>query len=419
MEGWDIMCKKNCLIAQSGGPTSVINASVYGVIKEAKASEDIDKVYGAINGIVGVVNSNIFSFEDEKDEEIEKLKRTPSSALGSCRHMLEDCDVNIEEYEKIFNVFDKLEIGYFFYVGGNDSMDTVKKLSEYAKKHNIDIKIMGVPKTIDNDLPETDHCPGFGSAAKYINTSIIENFYDAEVYDKNIVTIIEVMGRNAGWLAASAGLAAEKYDNCPNLIYLPEVAFDFNEFKEDLKLIMKQRGKAMIIVSEGIRNDEGQYIAATGYYEKGKDAFGHVQLGGAGEVLKSFVQSEVEPRVKLVKFDVLQRAAMHCASLCDLEEAESAGRAAVKFALEGQSGKMVVYKCDRTDGYKCEINIAEVGKIANKEKIIPRDWINERGNFVNEKCLDYLRPLIQGEVVGCYCNGLPDYAKLNRIKIVI
>lgn len=409
--------KKNCLIAQSGGPTGVINASVYGIYKEAKTIAKIDNIYGAINGIKGVLNSNIFSFDDENEEEIEKLKTTPSSALGSCRHRLKEIEDSDEEYKIIFNVFSKLNIGYFFYIGGNDSMDTVKKLSEYAKKHNIDIKIIGVPKTIDNDLPETDHCPGFGSAAKYICTSVIETLYDAEVYNKNIVTIVETMGRNAGWLAASAALASEKYDNCPDLIYLPEVAFDFDEFKQDVNELLEKRGKVMIVVSEGIKNIDGEYIAAAGYSNCVKDAFGHVQLGGAGDVLKSFVKEEIEPRVKLVQFDVLQRAATHCASASDLKEAECAGRIAVQFAIKGETGKMIAYKCYRDKEYNCELKAVDVSKVANKEKKIPRNWINARGNFVNKECLDYMRPLIQGEIEGNYCDGLPAYSNLNRVKI--
>lgn len=408
--------KKNCLIAQSGGPTSVINASVYGLVREAQKSDEIDKVLGAKNGIKGVLGDHIFDFSDEDDLEIERLRISPASALGSCRYKLKSYIENEEDYKKIFEVFKEFNIGYFFYVGGNDSMDTVDQLSKYAKSINSDIKIMGIPKTIDNDLPETDHCPGFGSAAKFIATSTIEAFYDGEIYDKNIVTIIETMGRNAGWLAASAALASEEYDNCPDLIYLPEAVFDFENFKRDVKKCIEKRGKVVVVASEGIKNIDGEYISAVGDGSCGHDQFGHVQLGGVGDILKEFVKENIEKRVKVIKFDVLQRAAAHCTSKNDTDEAENAGRAGVKYALEGHSGKMVAYKCTRDDEYKCEISLVDVSKVANKEKKIPKEWINEAGNFVTKECIEYMRPLICGENEIPHKNGLPQYSRLNMNK---
>ncbi|MCT4663424.1 MAG: 6-phosphofructokinase [Tissierellales bacterium] len=409
--------KKNCLIAQSGGPTSVINASVYGLVREAQKADSIDRVMGAKNGIKGVLDDHIFDFANEEDCEIEKLRTSPASALGSCRYKLNHYEETDCDYNKIFEVFEALDIGYFFYVGGNDSMDTVDQLSKYAKEINSNIRILGIPKTIDNDLPETDHCPGFGSAAKYIATSTIEAFYDGEIYDKNIVTIIETMGRNAGWLAASAALASEDYDNCPDLIYLPEAVFDFDKFKSDVKAKLEKRGKVVIVASEGIKNSDGDYISAVGNGIGGHDQFGHVQLGGVGEILKEFVQTNIEKRVKVIKFDVLQRAAAHCTSKTDIEEAENAGRAGVKFALEGYSGKMVAYKCSREPEYKCEMNLVDVSKVANKEKMIPTHWINEEGNFVTDECIEYMRPLICGENDIPHKNGLPQYAKLKMDKL--
>lgn len=410
------MVKSNCLVAQSGGPTTVINASLYGVIKEAFQDNKIDGVYGALNGIEGLLKEDIIDFRLEDDIELELLKTTPSSALGSCRYKIPEGEAGTQIFKLIFKIFEKYNIKYFYYIGGNDSMDTVLKLSQYAKKNKHDVIIVGIPKTIDNDLEGTDHCPGFGSAAKYLNTSLVEIWHDANIYNKNIITIVEVMGRDTGWLAASTALSSTKYEGCPDLIYIPELEFDFEKFKTDVEAVYKKKGKVLIVVSEGLKNKEGKYIADS---NTAADMFGHVQLGGVGYTLKDFVEKNIEKRVKLVVFDVLQRCAMHMASATDLSEAEEVGRVAVRNTSMENSGKMVGIKREISDEYMVEFEMIPIEKAANNIKHFPKEWINENNNFINEKGVVYFKPLIEGEKRVIFENGLPRYAKLEFSKVKI
>lgn len=406
----------NIIIAQSGGPTAVINSSVYGAVKEALNNKYIEHVYAGINGIQGILNENIFDFKYETEENIELLKNTPASILGSCRYHLRDYKEDDEDYIKIFNIFKKYNIKCFIYIGGNDSMDTVKKLSEYGKHINSSVCIMGTPKTIDNDLFGIDHCPGFGSAAKYIATSVMELAQDANVYDNNIITIVEVMGRNAGWLAAASAIARLGNSEAPDLIYLPEVEFSFEKFEKDVRSIYCKKGKVFIVVSEGIKTSDGNYVS--NFTDNNNvDSFGHSQLGGVANVLRNFLSTRVEKRIKTIEFGILQRCASHCASQTDINEAVLVGREAVKYALNGKSGYMVSLKRISNNPYKCEIELVDIKKVANYEKKIPLEWINEERNFVTKEYLQYTLPLIQGEFKNCSNNGLPMYSQLNKITI--
>lgn len=405
----------NCLVAQSGGPTAVINASACGVIEAALASPLIGTVYGANNGIEGVLEENLFDFSLEDPQEIQLLKHTPASALGSCRYKLQDLEQSEDEYKKIFDIFEKFNIRYVFYIGGNDSMDTTAKLSAYAKKYNKDVKVLGIPKTIDNDLYGTDHCPGFGSAAKYLATSIMEIVRDGDVYEKNIVNIVEVMGRNAGWLAAATALANMDELGAPDLIYLPEVTFDIATFMEDVKRVHKKKGKVTVVVSEGVKTRDGKYLFEA--YKNGelvKDEFGHTYMGGTGGILTELVRTHIEKRVKCVEFNVLQRAAAHFTSKTDVDEAYLAGQMGVQYALEGHTGKMVIFERDMANGYQCVIDVVDVKEVANKEKKVPLEWINKEGNYITKEAAEYILPLIQGEVVVPTENGLPRYARLKK-----
>lgn len=399
----------NCIIAQSGGPTTAINSSACGAILEALNQKPIEKVFGAKNGIEGILNEELFDFAEEDLQELNYLKTTPSSALGSCRYHLKQDDFS--DYERIFKVFNKYNIRYFFYIGGNDSMDTVKKIHEYAQKVNYDICAIGVPKTIDNDLVGTDHCPGFGSAAKYIATSILEMAHDADVYKSNIITITEVMGRNAGWLAASSALT-----KATDLIYLPETIFDFRRFEKDVRRVYKEKGKVMIVVSEGIKDSDGRYIS-TIQSAGGHDNFGHAQLGGVASVLENYIKENIEKRVKKIEFNILQRCAMHYGSKTDIEEAYRVGKQAVLYGLQGKSGYMVGLKRMSNEPYVCETELVDIKEVANFEKKVPSHWINKEGNYVTKECIEYLSPLIMGEVIIPTEKGLPRYAKLKK-KIV-
>lgn len=405
----------NCLVAQSGGPTAVINASAYGVVEAAMKSPYIGTVYGGNNGIEGIMNEEIFDFGLESPAEISLLKYTPASSLGSCRRKLKEVHESEEEYETIFSIFEKYNIKYFFYIGGNDSMDTTAKLSAYAKQKEIDVKILGIPKTIDNDLFGTDHCPGFGSAAKYIATSVMEIARDGDVYNKNIVNIIEVMGRNAGWLAAASALASMDEIGAPDLIYLPEVPFDLVQFLDDVRKVHQEKGKVTVVVSEGIKTKEGKYVfEAYRNADITKDEFGHTYMGGTAMILGEFVKTSIEKRVKCVELNVLQRAASHFMSKTDVEEAFMAGQQGVYYALAGHTGKMITFERDMKNGYVCKANVVEVSGIANKEKKVPKEWIVPEGNYVTQEAIDYILPLIQGEVILPTENGLPRYARLRK-----
>ena len=407
----------NCLVAQSGGPTPIINASLQGVIEAALKNEEIDNIYGARFGINGVMDEMICDLTEEIKEDIALLKNTPGSILGSCRYKLNNLDIDKSDYEQIFKIFKKYDINYFFYIGGNDSMDTVEKLNRYANYNNKDLVVMGIPKTVDNDLLVTDHSPGFGSAAKYIATSVMEATLDSRVYQRKNVHLVEVMGRHAGWLAAASALAGETGLNTPDLIYFPEITFSTDKFVRDLKKKAEEKDNIIVVVSEGIKDSDGNYIYAS---ESSKhDQFGHKQMGGAAKALVPFIKEYVYDRVKVIEFNILQRAANHVASKTDADEAYQCGKKAVEFSVQGNaSGKAVVIKRTSNSPYQSKIELADVDLIANKEKKVPRDWINEAGNHVTEEALQYLRPLIKGEMERKTEKGLPRYSDLEAAVTV-
>lgn len=413
------MMKSNCMVAQSGGPTSAINASLAGVVQGVFDSDKYDICYGAVNGILGILNENYLNFNEIISQEgasIEKLRISPAMYLGSCRHKLPHFLDDDSPYVFIFHQFEKMNIKAFFYIGGNDSMDTVMKLSEYAKKIDSDVRIIGVPKTIDNDLCVTDHTPGFGSAAKYVATSILEIAHDTFIYPVKSVTIIEIMGRDAGWLTAASALARNSYNTAPHLIYLPEVAFDVTQFLSDVKDLLKQRDNVIIAVSEGIRDSEGVYVTAS---SAAVDQFGHQQLSGAGKALEFLVKEHIGVKVRSVEINVLQRCAAHLASATDINESFEQGKKGVSLAEEGITGSMVTIERLSNHPYTVNYNHFAVNKIANEAKSVPVEWINDAGNDVTEECIEYLFPLIQGEVALSYQNGLPEYmniAHLNHLK---
>lgn len=400
---------KNLLLAQSGGPTAAINATVAGAVAYALKSDAIDKVYAGCNGIKGIIEGRLVEIGERlsDSEQMHLLETTPASALGSCRLKLKEDDK--ETFEKIVSVFREYNIGYFVYTGGNDSMDTVLKLSRYFEKEGIDdIKVMGAPKTIDNDLPETDHTPGFGSAAKYIATSFAEIGRDCAVYDIPAVTVVEVMGRNAGWLTASAALARGEGNSAPDLIYLPEVPFDIDCFIEDVKAKLAIKPAVVVAVSEGIRDKDGKY-AAESYQSGVVDAFGHKYLAGTAKFLTDIVKERIGCKVRAIELNLMQRCAAHIASKTDIEESKALGAAAAQKAVEGVSGEMTVIRRLDSDQYKTEIGSVDIALVANEEKVIPREWINERGNDVEPACVSYIRPLIIGETSPVFENGIPKH----------
>ena len=407
---------KNVLVAQSGGPTSAINASLAGVLKATIDSGEFDRCFGAINGILGVLSENYLDLTDkaQKDSDfIKLLTHTPAMYLGSCRFKLPEYRDDDSSYSFIFSQFKRFNIGAFFYIGGNDSMDTVLKLSNYAREIGSDIKIIGVPKTIDNDLCHTDHTPGFGSAAKYIASSILEIAHDTFIYAVKSVTIVEVMGRDAGWLAAASSLARNSYSSAPHLIYLPEVPFDKEQFLTDVKNELSKRNNVIIAVSEGIRDREGNYITSS---KAMADTFGHQQLSGAGKALEFLVKENIDVKVRSVEINVLQRCASHMASRTDLDESFAQGKKAVELAKEGQSGCMVVLNRVSNEPYEVEYSYAQIKDIANEAKSVPMEWINEAGNGITDELVTYLRPLIQGEVELIYEDGLPRYLDISHLN---
>ena len=407
--------KGNVIVGQSGGPTAVINSSLAGVYKTALAC-GAGKVYGMRYGIEGLLNGKYVDLSEhlKSDLDVEILKHTPASYLGTCRYKLPPYEGNEELYEKIFKILDELEIEVLLYIGGNDSMDTIKQLSDYAALHGKSQRFMGVPKTIDNDLPITDHTPGFGSAAKYIASSIKEVLCDGRGFANTpIVTIIEIMGRNAGWLTGAAALA--KTGDCEgvDLIYLPEVAFDTKEFVEEVREIMKKKSTVFVAISEGIRTADGTYISELGGGSDYVDAFGHKQLAGSATYLASLIGSEIGCKTRAIEFSTLQRCAAHVASLTDINEAFMAGAAAVKAADEGETGKMPVIERVSDYPYRSSTSVYDIHKIVNVEKMVPREWINEKGNGVTEEFVQYARPLIQGEFAPIMVDGLPMHLRLN------
>ena len=410
------MNKKNVLVAQSGGPTSAINASLAGVLKATIDSDNYDRCYGAINGVLGVLSENYLDLTDKAKGDsdfIKLLNQTPAMYLGSCRFKLPEYRDDDSSYSFIFSQFRKLNIGAFFYIGGNDSMDTVLKLSNYAREIGSDVKIIGVPKTIDNDLCNTDHTPGFGSAAKYIASSLLEIAHDTFIYAVKSVTIVEIMGRDAGWLTAASALARNGYSTAPHLIYLPEVPFDKEKFISDVRHELSKRNNVIIAVSEGIRDKDGNYITSS---KAMADTFGHQQLSGAGKALEFLVKENIDVKVRSVEINVLQRCAAHLASKTDLDESFAQGKKAVALSEEGQTGCMVVLKRISNAPYQVEYSYAQIKDIANEAKSVPVEWINREENDITEEFIEYLRPLIIGEVEHYYENGIPKYLDISHLN---
>lgn len=403
------------MVAQSGGPTVAINASLAGVIDGVMRSGKYATCYGSINGILGILNENYLNLTEMIDdkEKLERLKVTPAMYLGSCRHKLPNYKDDDSPYVFIFNQFAKLNIKAFFYIGGNDSMDTVLKLSDYAAKINSDIRIIGIPKTIDNDLCVIDHTPGFGSAAKYIASTMLEVAHDTFIYAVKSVTIVEIMGRDAGWLTASSALARNEYNTAPHLIYLPEVAFDKEQFLNDIREKLKTLNNVIVAVSEGIRDENGDYITAS---KAVADQFGHQQLSGAGKALEFLVKENIGVKVRSVEVNVLQRCAAHMASATDLNESFTLGNKAVSLAEEGITASMVTLERVSNTPYEVRYDHAPIAGIANEAKSIPREWINETGNDITPALYEYLKPLIQGEVSISYKDGIPVYMPVSHLK---
>ena len=403
----------SCIFGQSGGPTSVINASAYGVIKTALEAEEITKVYGASHGIVGVLNDELFVMDEEDPEELRYLLHTPSSELGSCRYKIKDPEVDDTDYKRILEIFKKYNVRYFFYNGGNDSMDTCNKISRYMKSVGYECRVMGVPKTIDNDLFGTDHCPGFASAAKYIATSCMEINKDARVYDNKMVVIVEIMGRHAGWLAASAALATA-YGSGPDLIYLPECDFDMDRFLADVDELYKKNGKVFVAVSEGIHYADGSFVSEA--KTSATDGFGHAQLGGLAAMLAEIVKNHTGAKVRGIELSLLQRCGAHLASATDIEEARMAGQVAVEKAIAGETGYMVAFERQMENGkYSCAYRLLPLESVANYEKKVPLEWINEQHNGLKEEFISYVLPLIQGEANVPKEDSLPRYARLKKV----
>ncbi len=400
---------KNVIVAQSGGPTAVINASLAGVV-DTSIKQGL-KVFGALHGIEGVLKNDLIDLTKKfsNPKMVDLLTKTPSSYLGSCRYKLAN-DFADSDYEKIIETFQKNKIGYFFYIGGNDSMDTVSKLSKYVERKNLDIKIAGIPKTIDNDLAATDHTPGYGSAAKYIALSITEVFHDISVYSKPSVMIFEIMGRHAGWLTAAAALAKSNGKQICDLIYLPEVTFSKKKVIQDIEKKLKTSSKVVIAVSEGVKLEDGTFLAASNE----TDNFGHVKLSGAGNSLKSIVEQNLKVKVRNVEFSLLQRASAHIASETDMLEAFNGGKKGVELAISGKNGFIVCM--ERTKQYQIEYVAKEVDKIANLEKTFPDSWINKDKNNVTKEAIKYMSPLIKGEVKHNFIDGLIEFLDISHLK---
>ena len=408
--------KGACMFAQSGGPTSVINSSAAGVFLEALKSPEITKVYGAAHGIKGVLDEQFYDIGLEDKKELELLKYTPSSALGSVRYKLKDVSVDDTDYKRILEVFKKYDIRYFFYNGGNDSMDTCNKISKFLNGSGWDCNVIGVPKTIDNDLFGTDHCPGFASAAKYIATTLMEINLDAKVYNTGMVCVIEVMGRNAGWLTAAASLAGYKGLGA-DLIYLPEVAFDVDKFVSDVEdVLAKNDNKCIAVVSEGIKLADGRYVGE--FTAPKTDLFGHAQLGGVGQMLANVIKEKAGIKTRAIELSLMQRCGAHLASKVDVEEAFGAGAEAVKAAVSGETDKMVCFERDMSTGhYVCKYKLLPLELAANTEKTVPLDWITDNGTALSDKFVEYALPLIQGDAKAPLEDGLPRFAKLKKVLV--
>ena len=403
----------NAVVGQSGGPTAAINATLAGVIRGAGVAKEkgiIKTLYGMRNGIEGFLNENLVNlteiFSDE--ESIQTLELTPSAALGSCRKKMKSPTDDPDTYAKLFEIFKKYDIRYFFYIGGNDSMDTVLKLSRYAREHDYEMRVVGVPKTVDNDLMVTDHTPGFGSAAKYVAVTMKEILRDVSVYTTKAVTIVEIMGRDAGWLTAASGLIKLSGGIAPDLVYLPEVSFDSDEFINSILEIQKEHPAVLVAVSEGIRFPDSRYVGE-GLGGRKVDAFGHVALSGAGKVLEELVKDRIGCKVRSIELNLPQRCASHLASLTDITESVGVGCAAVDAAVMGKTGVMMTINRAEGENYSVHYDSADISGIANGVKTVPREFINAEGNGLTDECIDYLAPLIIGEVNPVYENGLPKH----------
>ena len=406
---------RNCIVAQSGGPTAAINASLAGILEENERSGYFDRIYGALNGITGIFDRRFLDLTAKMDDDpafTKKLAITPAMYLGSCRYKLTADTEDASVYEDIFSVFEEMEIDSFFYIGGNDSMDTVLKLSAYAKKTGSSIKVLGIPKTIDNDLMHTDHTPGFGSAAKYIAASLREVWHDTMIYHVKSVTIVEIMGRDAGWLTAASALAREDETTAPHLIYLPEKPFSVPKFLNDLHQLLDNQDNVVVAVSEGIRDKDGNYLSAG---VSTSDTFGHSQLSGAGKALELLVKEAFRVKVRSIEVNILQRCAGHMASKMDLTEAAALGAHAVKCASEGLSGHMMIIDRLGNEPYTTQMATYPIEKIANGVRSVPLSFINEEGNDVTGEMLAYLRPLIEGEPKISYKDGLPEYLSVRHL----
>ena len=405
------------LIGQSGGPTAVINASCYGAIKAALEDENITAVYGAAHGIKGVLNDELLDLSQEDPAELALLPYTPSSFLGSVRYKIADPAVDDTDYKRLLEIFKKYNIRYFFYNGGNDSMDTCNKISKYMQSVGYDCHIAGIPKTIDNDLAITDHCPGYPSAAKYIATTLMEVYLDATVYDKGQITIIEIMGRNAGWLTAAASLASLK--GCgPDLVYLPEVSFSMDQFLNKVEELYKSKGSVIVAVSEGIKDANGTYISEyASDLASNTDAFGHKQMGGLASILATIVKNRTNAKVRGIELSLLQRCASHVASATDIDEALTVGAETVKRAIGGKSDFMLGFKRISDKPYKIELIDIPLSEVANFEKKVPLSWIKADGAGMNEEFYAYALPLIQGETAQVKEDGLPRFAKIKKVPV--
>lgn len=402
------MLKGNAIVGQSGGPTAVINSSLAGVFKTAK-DNGIEKIYGMKHGLTGLLNRDYVELNQfiKSSLDIELLKRTPSSYLGSCRFKLPDDKIDSEVYEKIFRILNELNIKYFFYIGGNDSMDSVAKLSKYADKIGSNINFMGVPKTIDNDLDMTDHTPGYGSASKYIASVVKEIILDNLVYGTEGVAVVETMGRNAGWLTAASALA--KTEDCvgPDILLLPEVPFDYNWFYNRVEELRKEKKSLVVVVSEGIKTVSGNYLCEENTEKRSRDAFGHASLGGTALYLTNFLRTQMGLKTRENILGSQQRSASHIVSRTDITEAFMAGGSAVHAALNEESGKMIAFRRISDDPYKIEITMCEAAKVANIEKKIPEIWIDKKAGFVSADCINYIKPLIIGELPPFMVDGMP------------
>ena len=409
--------KGNAIIGQSGGPTSVINASLSGVIKEAVKHNFIHRLYGSMYGIEGILNENFVDLFQESRESIHGLRKRPGAVLGGCRYRICSEDIDDSDIKKIFEVFKKLDVHSFFYIGGNDSMDTANKIFQASKKLGYDLQVIGIPKTIDNDLVGTDHCPGYGSCSKYLITSVMEaGIHTKSMATSEPVTIMVTVGRNAGWLPAATCLAKRNQGDAPHIVCFPEVPFYEDAFLEDVERVYRKEGSVFIVTGEGLTDTSGKFISAS-FGEMAVDTFGHPELGSVAEAMKQMIENKLKLKTRWIKPDICQQAAMHLASVTDIKEAEMCGKAAVKFAEKGMNGVMVTMKRLIGETYKIVPGMIELSSVANIDRMVPREFINQEGNFVSQKFIEYMKPLISGTVKIKMENGFPVYPNLKLVRI--